>query len=1002
MKCKKFLAFLLAVAMLLSLAPSVLAEDAAAEQPQWPNEGAIHLDKTAQAIEGTTDQWEVTLSIEGKNYKTTSDVVLVIDNSNSMWNTATRMTNTKKAAKAFASKLLTEGSTTRIAVVVYCLHGYGDSTGFYTYETLNDFNTYIDSIKKDNDHGGTNTQWGLHEADRILSSEASTGRLKNIVLLSDGMPTQSYQFTATATMTGCWYGLLTGTHWEGSLSNIQYTGFDYDKSVGDGYEDEYDQVSDNVTVSWTCEHGKSGTSTMTYGGGRRTNHSYPTIMEAGNIKDKGTTIYSIALQAGDEGERILKSCASDETKGYFAIGANDNVEEKLTSAFTSIAGSIAIAASQGKVTDPMSDEVDLSFSGEAPVVTNDMSVYTAGNADIYISQGSLTYDAQTDTISWDVGNINEGVAAIMKYRVKLAAGVNPPTGSTIPTNKTTTFAYLNYRQEQTSALFPIPLVTIGGGTILKHYYLVNSQGEPINDAGQVVERPALAKQIQEPAYFKQDGEMGLAYGRYVVPSETVEGFVFYGSALNNGAVVPDQESVTVDLQATNSSQDVWFAYRQCFTVVHSSDSSEELFDCSENGGDFNITEHVKHGYLYGGTFQESGHRTVWSYANGENPTDFTPEAGATYYLREVSDSYLRPKVLSVWKPYYGDPDQYDVTRMYLLTAIDSEVYYTDLGFDVTQSDTEQYLSQDEAGGVAYDTVTTVQSGVRTTHTANTVFSLNGLLGCSQVEDFKTVYGNSEFKVLPFWVTLDGVRVTGASQRTCQYIGQGPNETNKKINKIGDDLTVASKATYIADSETVDAAPLMRRASLLATDEESVQQTVTVTKVENGAQTVETCEPGDLRGEIAWTGADGMRFAGWFADAALTEPADLSNVTGDITLYAKYVEDSYLDVYARTNISLGSRRTLSIFTAVDSAAYEQVGCVVTVNGTATTVTMKQYNTPLRQLYLMHWFGFSFFSDALLYTSEAVPVARGSVVTLQPYWVTPDGSTVFGAEQSVTVR
>ena len=115
-----------------------------------------------------------------------------------------------------------------------------------------------------------------------------------------------------------------------------------------------------------------------------------------------------------------------------------------------------------------------------------------------------------------------------------------------------------------------------------------------------------------------------------------------------------------------------------------------------------------------------------------------------------------------------------------------------------------------------------------------------------------------------------------------------------------------------------------------------------------------------------------------------------------------MEDSYLDVYARTNISLGSRRTLSIFTAVDSAAYEQVGCVVTVNGTATTVTMKQYNTPLRQLYLMHWFGFSFFSDALLYTSEAVPVARGSVVTLQPYWVTPDGSTVFGAEQSVTVR
>lgn len=1005
MKCKKILSALLAVVMLLSMIPTAFAavgDDNTTGQPVWPSEGAIHLDKTAQAIDGKTDQWEVTLSIEGKNYKTTSDVVLVIDNSNSMWNTATRMTNTKKAAKAFASKLLTEGSTTRIAVVVYCLDGYGTSTGFYTYETLSDFNTYIDGITQNEDHGGTNTQWGLHEADRILSSEASTGQLKNIVLLSDGMPTQSYQFTATATMINCWS--LYGNHHEGSLSSIQYTGFDYDTPVGRGLEDEYNQVRNNVTVSWTCdEHKVNGTSRMTYGSTNRTNHSYPTIMEAGNIKDKGTTIYSIALQAGDVGGPILKSCASDETKGYFAIGAYDNVEEKLNSAFTSIAGSIAIAASEGEVTDPMSEEVDLSFSGDAPVVTSDMSVYTAGKADIYISQGKLTYDAVNDTIHWDVGNINEGVAAIMKYRVKLAEGVNPPSGSTIPTNKPTTFAYLNYRQEETSAQFPIPQVAIGRGTILKHYYLVNSQGKPINEKGEVVERPALAKQIQQSAYFEQNGEMGLTYGKYVVQSETVESYIFYGSALNNGAVVPDQKSVTVDLQATNSSQDVWFAYRQCFTVVHSSDNSEELFDYSENGGDFNITKHVKSGYLYGGTFREIGHKTVWSYAAGENPTDFTPEAGATYYLREVSDSYLRPKVLSVWKPYYGMPDEYDVIGMYLLTAIDDEKYYTELGFDVSYNgSTTQYLSGDATEGVAYDKVNTVQSGTTTSHTAQTVFKLTGVLGCSQVVDFKDSYGQNAFTILPYWITLDGVRVTGVVERTSQYIGQGPDETvNKKIKTVAENNRT-STASYEESIDTASIMPLTLRASFVATDEEPVVNTITVTKVENGVSTTVSCEPGDLRDVISYEELSDLRFAGWFTDADYQTAADLSKVESDITIYGKYVTDDYLDVHVQPSLGFGVSRRVSVFTPVDAQNYAEVGCRVVVNGAVLEKNMYKYDGVLSKLYLRAWFGFDMLSDTLLYTTGEFSARRGDRVTVQPYWVTLDGTTVYGVEQTVVVR
>lgn len=137
---KRALALVLALVMALSLValPSFAEGEETgggteSTQPVWPAEGSIKLDKDAKAVEGQDNLWEVTLGIQGKNYKTTSDVVLVIDNSNSMYyangqnkndgfgtaSTAPRMKNTIAAAKAFADKLLTENSTTRIALVVY-------------------------------------------------------------------------------------------------------------------------------------------------------------------------------------------------------------------------------------------------------------------------------------------------------------------------------------------------------------------------------------------------------------------------------------------------------------------------------------------------------------------------------------------------------------------------------------------------------------------------------------------------------------------------------------------------------------------------------------------------------------------------------------------------------------------------------------------------------------------------------------------------------------------
>lgn len=998
---KRALSLLLAMIMVASLLtiPAFAEGESGASQPVWPNEGSIHLDKTAAAVEGEDNLWEVTLKIEGKNYKTTSDVVLVIDNSNSMWNTSTRMTNTKKAAKAFAQKLLTNDSSTRIAVVVYCLDGHGKSTGFYTYETLSDFNTYIDNIQKDEDYGGTNTQWGLHEADRILSSEASTGQLKNIVLLSDGMPTQSYQFTATATMTDC--KVLGNFHVPGNISDIQYTGFDYKTFVGNGYENLYSFVTNNVTVTWTCGHNKTETTKITYNNAITTNHSYPTIMEASNIKDKGTTIYSIALQAGDVGAPILKSCASDEAKGYFDIGANDNVEEKLTSAFEAIAGSIAIAASQGKVTDPMGADVDLSFTGSAPVSTTDESVYSTGGAEIYISQGALTYDATTETINWNVGNINEGTPAVMKYKVKLRESYNPKPGTKILTNGRTCFEYKNYQQNDTTQDFPIPEVTVSGGTIRVHYYLVNGDGQPINENGEVVDAPRYAYQVKALVSDVY------SYGTYTVSKADIDDYSYYGSYILNDDGLSKGDSVDVTLSAQNSSQDVWFAYYRPFYVAHVQNGVVVSTDTYPVQSNFNLTNKVSEGYLYGGAFNAEACDVddVQSFANGQNALSFTPEVDATYYIWEVPNHYLAPMNYRVWRHVPEEGGLKCVTQLYLLTTVDRQEYRT-VGFTM---DGNEVYAEDDKGSIAYGTVKALKSG----ELYDYLYVMDGKLNASKTEevahddgyiglyqldsnDFYS-FKNNGMTFQPFWITLDGIKVSGLEKRQCTHNGAGNDLENEKIST--NNTTNHVDMTYV---EAPAAAPMMAFCAtyVMNTDEESIEpdpiapddNEIVITVNDNGSTYDLTVEPGNVT--INYAGADGMLFAGWYTDEAYTTPADFSNVQESMTVYAKYVSDAYLRVKYLTQ-GIFSIRGVTLISAVDDGDYLQTG--FEVNG----VKVNAYNSKRYGSYTAQYlFGVDRNASLIVGSYSLSNASNGDTFTICPYWITADGTTVYGTERTLT--
>ena len=893
-----------------------------------------------------------------------------------------------------------------ITVIIY------DATELSAFEAAVDAATYA--------NGGTNQQAGIHKAQELLNT--SSAGLKNIVILSDGEATFSHPFAAAATYANCEAWTSLGCPRGGKITNIGAFAPDYSSVIGQGnsFTMEY-----NANVTVTCpEHGKSttvncvynldGTYTTTSG----TNNGVATIWEANQAKAAGTTIYSVALQAGTNGENTLKTCATDATKDYYAIASADNVEEKLTTAFTSIAGSIAIAARNGVVNDPMGEHVQLSFSGSAPVITTDKAVYDAGNADIYISQGSAVYDAATRSISWTVGSVREGDNPIMMYKVGILEGYSPATGEVLDTNGITTFNYKNYLGEDADGEFPIPKVTVGGGMILVHWYQVNSNGEPINELGQTVEGPAYAKQVKPAEYFEDKGSTGLSYNTpYTVAKTDFADYNYYGSYIvNDGSLTPG-DAATVTLNAANSNQHVWFAYTQSFRVGHvqfaANETDTNVYYTTHTVEQFDLTSVVSNGFIYGGAFSDAACETVQTFAQGQNATVFTPTAGATYYIWEADAQFLSPRNLSCWN--HVSENTVDVTGFYLVTPVD-RLNYKEVGFMVggetlpAKQFTETYITESGAvtthvltGGncYVYNTVKVdFKNGTSGNYNVSSVISkTRGYLACYGMDKNK-YWQNAGDRITftPYWITLDGVKVAPQT-RTAEYYGQGSDadDTYKKFHVVE---TVASGIAnaFVDDAQQENMLVLMNSyfangAPINPVDEPVQGNIVTV----HDGETLYTVAAENNAVQLDYIGVEGKLFAGWFADEACTVPAELSNITESIDVYAKYVSDSYLGLrYYRSGFF--RLRSLTLVSAIDGNNYAETGFIV--NG--EKISVSDYSTRYGFRTARSLFGREVANNALLMTCDYAfdGVTYGARLNITPYWVTMDGTTVRGETRTLT--
>lgn len=385
-----------------------------------PAQGAVALTKKAEPVPGKLNTFKVTLRMEATDKEQKNDIVMVVDTSGSM-NDNGRMREAKKAAKQFVNKLLDENHpNTRIALVTFETNVHVKKN-FTNYANKQQLLNAIDDLRAG---GGTFTQGGIKAASDLLNN--SQADFKNIVLLSDGVPTFNYALhnPDNYLVNG---GPGSHTYEKQTSANVPRPAFNYSETTGAGNSmwHRYDKVWIN---------------------GHREYHYYNSgncaIAEAGFAK-QNAKLYTVAVNAGNTGNDVLEKMASP--------GCSYSTEEPaaLSGIFDSIAASIAAAMKDANVSDPMGAGFEVKGG-------------TASN--IHVTQGTATLN--NNTINWNVGTLTTSVSpgsmtryAEMTYEVVIndsILDVVSPSDGNYNTNAGASVHYTDIDGVQQTKAFPEP------------------------------------------------------------------------------------------------------------------------------------------------------------------------------------------------------------------------------------------------------------------------------------------------------------------------------------------------------------------------------------------------------------------------------------------------------------------------------------------------------------------------------------------------------------------
>lgn len=375
---KRFLSIVLAVLMLVGIMPiSAIAADAEPPAAQTgvstktsENTTGPKLEKSAQWVDEKAGIAKITIKVTGEQPTQSTkktDIVLVIDRSLSMTRDDYRnrrdwLDNAKKAAKAFANKVLTGDPNVRIAVVAYAAKTIDDRDFSSDLKTVKQ---HIDAINTENDDWhGTNIQAGIHSArERLKKSDKDADKF--MIVLADGAP--NYRF-------GIFKGKST---W--SLTSQQAAAY----HIKTDYRENGKQYFPNLYTANSTTFSYNNSDIMDEDSG----YCYTaTVSEAYAAKaTDGITCYAIGygIAPGSSLINTLMYSISSTDAGFVNAGTDVNA---ITKVFSDIATDIQYKAHDVTLTDTMG------------------AGFTYLANETYPSNPVVTPSADNKTVTWNVAD----------------------------------------------------------------------------------------------------------------------------------------------------------------------------------------------------------------------------------------------------------------------------------------------------------------------------------------------------------------------------------------------------------------------------------------------------------------------------------------------------------------------------------------------------------------------------------------------------------------------
>lgn len=484
---KRFLSIVLAVLMLVGIMPiSAIAADAEPPAAQTgvstktsENTTGPKLEKSAQWVDEKAGIAKITIKVTGEQPTQSTkktDIVLVIDRSLSMTqNDREWLKNAKKAAKAFAKKVLTGDPNVRIAVVAYAAKTINDwdfSSKLATVEQ------HIDDINTNNGNWhGTNIQAGIHSArERFKKSDKDADKF--MIVLADGAP-------------NCRFGIFKGkSTWQ--LTSQQAAAYhiktDYRENGKQYFPNLY--TADSTTFSYNNNDIMDEDSGYCY---------TATVSEAYAAKaTDGITCYAIGygIPQGSSLINALMYSISSTDAGFVNAGTDENA---ITKVFSDIATDIQYKAHDVTLTDTMG------------------AGFTYLANETYPSNPVVTPSADNKTVTWNVADKLGDETKTLTFYVQYDKQ-NLTDAETLPTN---TSASLSYEDNKGNAQTPI---TVDSPAIENLAFTVTY----LDETGTELTAPPYTK-----THYWHGDTVTLA------PAPTKEGYTFNGWTTDGVTIAED-------------------------------------------------------------------------------------------------------------------------------------------------------------------------------------------------------------------------------------------------------------------------------------------------------------------------------------------------------------------------------------------------------------------------------------------------------------------------------